>query len=86
MSSPNKLSNMSNNLDLNSPNTRINTITNFNNLDQDEQFVLDIIRTTKQESITSLIDSLRLQESKSYLLIRLLERYKNELNNKDLIQ
>lgn len=86
MSSPNKLSNMSNNLDLNSPNTRINTITNFNNLDQDEQFVLDIIRTTKQESITSLVDSLRLQESKSYLLIRLLERYKNELNNKDLIQ
>jgi len=55
---------------------------NFNNsnLDPDEQFVLDLIRTSKQESINSLLDMLRLQESKSVLLIRVLERYHVQLN------
>jgi ribosomal 50S subunit-associated protein YjgA (DUF615 family) len=49
--------------------------------DPDEQFILDIVRETKQESIQSLIDNLRLQESKSYMMIRLLERYKEQLEN-----
>lgn len=84
MTSPQKITNISN-ADISSPNTRLNTFNNLNSLDQDEQFILDIIRTAKQESIQSLTDSLRNQESKSYLLIRLLERYKNELNDKDLM-
>lgn len=84
MTSPQKLTNISN-VDMSSPNTRLNTLNNINSLDQDEQFILDIIRTAKQESIQSLTDSLRVQESKSYLLIRLLERYKNELNDKDIL-
>jgi len=54
--------------------------------DPDEQFILDIIRVTKQESIQNLIDSLRLQESKSYLLIRMLERYKTQLDNKEIFK
>jgi hypothetical protein len=86
MSSPYKLSNLSN-IENNNPtiNTRLNTLNtmnNLNSLDQDEQFILDIIKTSKQESIQSLTDSLRQQESKSYFLIRLLERYQNELNKK----
>ncbi len=84
MTSPQKLTNISN-VDLSSPNTRLNTLNNMNSNDQDEQFILDIIRTAKQESIQSLTDSLRNQESKSYMLIRLLERYKSELNDKDLM-
>jgi len=84
MTSPQKLTNISN-VDMSSPNTRLNTLNNINSLDQDEQFILDIIRTAKQESIQSLTDSLRVQESKSYLLIRLLERYKNQLNDKDIL-
>lgn len=79
MASPLKVSTNSN-LDMNSPSSRLNTLTNMNTIDQDEQFILDVIRTSKQESILSLTDSLRLQESKSYLLIRLLERYKDELD------
>jgi ribosomal 50S subunit-associated protein YjgA (DUF615 family) len=84
MTSPQKLTNLSN-VDMSSPNTRLNTLNNMNSHDQDEQFILEIIRSAKQESIQSLTDSLRNQESKSYLLIRLLERYKNELNDKDLM-
>lgn len=84
MTSPQKLTNISN-VDMSYPNTRLNTLNNMNSHDQDEQFILDIIRSAKQESIQSLTDSLRNQESKSYLLIRLLERYKNELNDKDLM-
>ncbi len=84
MASPQKLTNTSN-VDLSSPNTRLNTLNNINSLDQDEQFILDIIRSAKQESIQSLSDSLRMQESKSYFLVRLLERYKTELNEKDLL-
>ena len=60
---------------------QIGTVNN-NVLDSDEQFILDIIRKTKQESIQNLTDSLRLQESKSILLIRLLERYKDQLEEK----
>ena len=52
------------------------------NIDPDEQFILDIIKQTKQESIQNLIDMLRLQESKSSLLIRTLERYKDNLAGK----
>ena len=59
----------------------IGTVNN-NVLDSDEQFILDIIRKTKQESIQNLTDSLRLQESKSILLIRLLERYRDQLEDK----
>lgn len=55
---------------------------NNNVMDSDEQFVLDIIRKSKQESIQNLTELLRLQESKSVLLIRLLERYKDKLNEK----
>ena len=53
-----------------------------NGFDSDEQFILDIIRKSKQESIQNLTDSLRMQESKSILLIRLLERYKDQLEEK----
>ncbi len=53
-------------------------------IDPDEQFVLDVIRTSKQESIQGLTDMLRLQESKSVLLIRILERYHQQLENKDM--
>ena len=84
MTSPQKLTSITY-ADISSPNTRLNTLNNINSLDQDEQFILDIIRTAKQESIQSLTDSMRNQESKSYLLIRLLERYNNELNDKDLM-
>jgi hypothetical protein len=67
----------SNTFNLNSGNSHI---------DPDEQFVLDVIRTSKQESIQTLVDMLRLQESKSVLLIRILERYIQQLNNKDLLK
>jgi hypothetical protein len=80
------------NTNLNSSSTlNMNTVTNYaitgnnSSLDPDEQFVLDIIRTTKQESIQNLIDLNRVQECKSILLIRLLERYKDQLNNKDMV-
>jgi hypothetical protein len=73
---------MSNSIDRNKElTTRLNTM-NLTSPDPDEQFILDIVKETKQESIEGLIDSLRLQESKSYLLIRLLERYKEQLSNK----
>ena len=55
---------------------------NFNNkplIDPDEQFILEIIRMSKQESITELIDDLRQQESKSIMLIRCLEKYYDQL-------
>ena len=61
--------------------TKMNTI-NLSSQDPDEQFILDIVKETKQESIQSLVDALRMQESKSYLLIRMLERYKEQLQNK----
>jgi ribosomal 50S subunit-associated protein YjgA (DUF615 family) len=48
-------------------------------IDPDEQFILEIIRTSKQESIVELIDDLRHQESKSVMLIRCLERYNDQL-------
>ena len=48
-------------------------------IDPDEQFILEIIRTSKQESILELIDDLRQQESKSVMLIRCLERYNDQL-------
>lgn len=67
-------------------NNTINMNQNTPNLDPDEQFVLDIIRSTKQESIQNLTDLLRLQESKSILLIRILERYKEQLENKELLK
>jgi hypothetical protein len=59
---------------------------NSNQVDTDEQFVLDVIRTTKQESIQNLVEMLRLQESKSVVLIRILERYKQQLDNKELLK
>jgi hypothetical protein len=72
---------MSNSIDRNLGNfAKTNTI-NLSSQDPDEQFILDIVKETKQESIQSLIDSLRLQETKSYLLIRLLERYREQLDN-----
>ncbi len=64
----------------------VNLNTKENNNDPDEQFVLDIIRSTKGESINSLIEMLRLQESKSVLLIRILERYAQQLDSKDLFK
>ena len=48
-------------------------------IDPDEQFILEIIRSSKQESISELIDDLRQQESKSIMLIRCLERYYEQL-------
>ncbi len=51
-------------------------------LDPDEQFVLDIIRNTKKESIAEMIDILRSQESKSVLLLRVLERYQTALEGR----
>ena len=48
-------------------------------IDPDEQFILEIIRTSKQEAISELIEGLRLQESKSFMLIRTLERYNEQL-------
>jgi hypothetical protein len=58
-----------------------NKLIQTNTQDPDEQFILNIIKTSKIESIDCLLDSLRLQESKSILLMRLLERYKDKLNN-----
>jgi ribosomal 50S subunit-associated protein YjgA (DUF615 family) len=58
-----------------------NKLIQTNTQDPDEQFILDIIKTSKIESIDTLLDSLRLQESKSILLMRLLERYKDKLHN-----
>jgi len=60
----------------------LNTSDGSNNVDPDEQFILDIIKQTKQESVQNLIDMLRLQESKSSLLIRTLERYKDQIGGK----
>jgi hypothetical protein len=64
----------------------INTRLALNVADPDEQFILDIIRVAKQESIIELVDSLRIQESKSTMLIRMLERYRFQLDNKDLMK
>ena len=64
----------------------INTRLALNVADPDEQFILDIIRVAKQESIIELVDNLRLQESKSTMLIRMLERYRYQLDNKDLLK
>ena len=64
----------------------INPLGGSQGFDPDEQFVLDIIRSTKQESILDLIEALRLQESKSVLLVRILERYSQHLDNKDLFK
>jgi hypothetical protein len=64
----------------------INPLSGSQGHDPDEQFVLDIIRSTKQESILDLIEALRLQESKSVLLVRILERYSQHLDNKDLFK
>ncbi len=58
---------------------------NNNKVDPDEKFILNIITQTKQESIQNLIDMLRLQESKSSLLIRTLERYKDQIGGKNEI-
>ena len=60
----------------------VNTSGMSNSIDPDEQFILDIIKKTKEESIQNLIDMLRLQESKSSLLIRTLERYKDQVAGK----
>lgn len=78
----------SNNLqNSNITNINLQSKENFNpTFDPDEQFVLDIIRSTKGESINNLIEMLRLQESKSVLLIRILERYAQQLDNKDLFK
>ncbi len=64
----------------------INTRLALNVADPDEQFILDIIRVAKQESIIELVDQLRLQESKSTMLVRMLERYRFMLDNKDLLK
>lgn len=64
----------------------INTRLALNVADPDEQFILDVIRVAKQESIIELVDKLRLQESKSTMLIRMLERYRYQLDNKDLLK
>ncbi len=64
----------------------INSLSGSQGFDPDEQFVLDIIRSTKQECIQNLIEGLRLQESKSVLLVRILERYTQQLDNKDLLK
>ena len=64
----------------------INTRLSLNVADPDEQFILDVIRVSKQESIIELVDKLRLQESKSTMLIRMLERYRYQLDNKDLMK
>ena len=64
----------------------INTRLSLNVGDPDEQFILDIIRVAKQESIIELVDSLRLQESKCTMLIRMLERYRFQLDNKNLMK
>ncbi len=64
----------------------INTRLALNVADPDEQFILDIIRVAKQESIIELVDNLRLQESKSTMLIRMLERYRYQLDNKNLMK
>ncbi len=80
-SNANLVTNMaSNNRDMRDGNSK------DSNSDPDEQFVLDIIRSTKQESIQSLTELLRQQESKSVLLIRVLERYTLQLDNKDLFK
>lgn len=73
---------MSGNIDQNYFN-KMSGLSNMSSLDPDEQFVLDIIKSAKVESIQMLIDSLRLQESKSTVLIRLLERYKQSYEKKD---
>jgi hypothetical protein len=72
---------MSNNFDTKNK-TNSSKLISSNMFDPDEQFVLDVIKKTKQESIENLIDLLRLQESKSVALIRLLERYKVQLEEK----
>jgi hypothetical protein len=64
-------------------NLNLNTSGISTSTDPDEQFILDIIKQTKQESIQNLIDMLRLQESKSSLLIRTLERYKDQIAGKN---
>ena len=64
----------------------INTRLALNVADPDEQFILDIIRVAKQESIIELVDNLRLQESKCTMLIRMLERYRFQLDNKNLMK
>lgn len=51
-------------------------ISSLTSQDPDEQFVLDVIKSAKIESIGNLIEALRTQESKSAVLIRTLERYK----------
>jgi hypothetical protein len=70
---------------INSP-TRMSTLGALSSSDEDEQFILDIIKTTKIESIQQLIDSLRIQESKSIILIRMLERYKQAYSKKDVLK
>ncbi len=55
-------------------------------LDPDEQFVLDIIRTTKKESIEEMIEMLRTQESRSVMLVRILERYQGALDCKEKVE
>lgn len=64
----------------------INTRLSLNAADPDEQYILDIIRVAKQESIIELVDKLRLQESKCTMLIRMLERYRFQLDNKTLMK
>lgn len=64
----------------------INTRLNMGVADPDEQFILDVIRVAKQESIIELIDQLRLQESKSTMLIRFLERYRFQLENREVFK
>jgi|APDOM4702015159_1054818.scaffolds.fasta_scaffold1388581_1 hypothetical protein len=59
--------------------TTNNLYSNKTLIDPDEQFILEIIRSSKQESISELIDDLRQQESKSIMLIRCLERYNDQL-------
>lgn len=86
LNSQNTLNNKTNdfNKTMNQTYKTINTRLQLNVADPDEQFILDIIRVAKQESIIELVDNLRLQESKSTMLIRMLERYRFQLDNKDL--
>lgn len=79
VNSANNLSTIAGNVGISNPNSN-------SSIDPDEQFVLDIIRSTKQESISNLVEMLRLQESKSVLLIRILERYRQQLDNKELLK
>jgi hypothetical protein len=52
---------MSNSIDRNLGNFARTNIINLSLQDPDEQFILDIVKETKQKSIQSLTDSLRLQ-------------------------